>query len=1008
MDNLFANAFMPSHQVGNDGFDWWCGQIEQRSEDDPAAKGNARFRVRIVGEHTQDQEVLAAADLPWATVMYPVTDPATIGNRKAASVGLEVGCWVVGFYLDPYRQKPIIMGSIGTLPGATQMMNESEPTVPAPAFTTFVNYNVNPHIDGLPTIVNENGKKVLATSEGTTNVNAEDVQTTGESSAPIKPGENYPRNDPDNPAGVTDTKAPQPAPASRPAAELLDQKKNECIEVAEKCGKEANMSEHFNTILGQMLFEIQNSNGNVGTSLVNRMTGEVGEVTGIVTKYTNKAIAIAQKFVAKVKGFVIEKLREGVEWLVDTLLRQDESGNALTPVTKWFNEQLKALGCSMADIGERLAKWLTDTIMGYVESLYRMAACQLDLLVGGIINKIQSLMDELLASILGPLQSILGAIASPLNLIGGAINFILDILGISCSGPDTTCADKRKECFNGEEEDEDDDENGLDKLLDELDKGIDDLFPETGRDDNIYTCPDAYEGNSLSNTNVGFIGGNQVPPGQGSAPGSGTGGTTTTPIPPTIIITEDDTFSYTCEPIEVKEGNIAVFTIVRSGALGLASSLKVKTIDGSAEHGTDYQKLDPTVVPFAPGQTQAKVEVMTFADTNPSEPDEVFYLKLKSLTPESGGGYYSLIPQNLIQCTITNIVSDAPPTPAQPGTIPEPNQGSNINPVETVNGLIPDTDDDDVLTPVNPQDPDSAKWGLSVDKNVVNEGEFVTFTVTTENVADGTEYYWNIFGSNITNTDIFGGELTGSGFIQNGEDKVVIGIAEDTEIEGEEILLFALSSKGLVEEVTINAQLDEGGDPNSPKPEDNVTNPTNPVKIKPTVPCEPITDGNGAIISIPVCETGDPWTNPPYIFIGGEGIGATATALLDGDGYLTEIRVTNGGYGYKKNRAETNGLRCIIDSFTMLRPGLGYTSPPLVFVDGKSDIAEAVINEDGFVVSLKIKDRTTTFASTPEVIIVGGEGYGAKFIPSLVCLDTEELEVVGSTKIGTGKYIDCP
>ena len=162
----------------------------------------------------------------------------------------------------------------------------------------------------MPTIVNENGKKVLATSEGTTNVNAEDVQTTGESSAPIKPGENYPRNDPDNPAGVTDTKAPQPAPAHRVGAELLDQKKNECIEVAEKCGKEANMSEHFNTILGQMLYEIQNSNGNVGTSLVNRMTGEVGEVTGIVTKYTNKSIALAKKFVAKVKGFVIEKLRE--------------------------------------------------------------------------------------------------------------------------------------------------------------------------------------------------------------------------------------------------------------------------------------------------------------------------------------------------------------------------------------------------------------------------------------------------------------------------------------------------------------------------------------------------------------------------------------------------------------------------------------------------------------------------------------------------------------------------
>ena len=43
-----------------------------------------------------------------------------------------------------------------------------------------------------------------------------------------------------------------------------------------------------------------------------------------------------------------------------------------------------------------------------------------------------------------------------------------------------------------------------------------------------------------------------------------------------------------------------------------------------------------------------------------------------------------------------------------------------------------------------------------------------------------------------------------------------------------------------------------------------------------------------------------------------------------------------------------------------------------------------------------------------KVVIVGGDGYGARFLPSLVCLDTQELEVAGSTKIGTGSYIDCP
>ena len=46
-------------------------------------------------------------------------------------------------------------------------------------------------------------------------------------------------------------------------------------------------------------------------------------------------------------------------------------------------------------------------------------------------------MNELLNSILGPLQDILGAIAAPFNVIGKAINYILNLLGISCSGTDT-------------------------------------------------------------------------------------------------------------------------------------------------------------------------------------------------------------------------------------------------------------------------------------------------------------------------------------------------------------------------------------------------------------------------------------------------------------------------------------------------------------------------------------------------------------------------------------------
>ena len=114
------------------------------------------------------------------------------------------------------------------------------------------------------------------------------------------------------------------------------------------------------------------------------------------------------------------------------------------------------------------------------------------------------------------------------------------------------------------------------------------------------------------------------------------------------------------------------------------------------------------------------------------------------------------------------------------------------------------------------------------------------------------------------------------------------------------------------------------------------------------------------------------------------------------------------GFGYKKNLAKDNGVRCIIDSFTILKTGSNYTSVPDVYVNGKLGVAEAIINDDGFVIGARILDRETTFEELPSVDIIGGGGYGARVLASLACLDTNALANIGSTKIGTGRYVDCP
>ena len=102
--------------MGQDGFSWFIGVVEDRN--DP--KKASRVRVRCLGYHTTDIQEIPTEDLPWATVMMPVTAGANSGIGMSPHFLIE-GTWVVGFFRDPAKQEPVIMGA---LPG----MNTTSPS----------------------------------------------------------------------------------------------------------------------------------------------------------------------------------------------------------------------------------------------------------------------------------------------------------------------------------------------------------------------------------------------------------------------------------------------------------------------------------------------------------------------------------------------------------------------------------------------------------------------------------------------------------------------------------------------------------------------------------------------------------------------------------------------------------------------------------------------------------------------------------------------------------------
>ena len=102
--------------MGQDGFSWFIGVVEDRADPEKAS----RVRVRCLGYHSADTQKIPTEDLPWASVMMPVTAGGNSGIGVSSHFLLE-GTWVVGFFRDPAKQEPVIMGA---LPG----VNSSETT----------------------------------------------------------------------------------------------------------------------------------------------------------------------------------------------------------------------------------------------------------------------------------------------------------------------------------------------------------------------------------------------------------------------------------------------------------------------------------------------------------------------------------------------------------------------------------------------------------------------------------------------------------------------------------------------------------------------------------------------------------------------------------------------------------------------------------------------------------------------------------------------------------------
>lgn len=946
-----VNSLLPTFNIGSDGAQWWVGQVEE--VDNP--KNSNRFRVRIVSAHSSICADVPREDLPWAQAALPVTIPYKDGGASGATANLEPSDWVLGLWLDPEKTKPLILHSIGHVANAAdeppEQMTQAVAELNCLSFTPKINARTNPVTDQ-PVDAKETNKNlasgvVAGTSTG--NYSAQDLAHRGKNSVA-------------NPLGT-----------------------QVCVAVAQaECNGETKKDIKY--ILSELFRMVDESGGNLGDYLVSKANGEIFSYVNKAKGYINKVLRVVRDAMARIRGEIIAALRKGVEYLVKLILSPFEG--ILDGVQAWLEQMLEKIGCSIEDIMERLTDFITSLIFDYLLKVFRAATCQVDIFVNAIINKIMSFVNNLLQAVLGPLQSILSIAGNALNIVGGAMFKIMSILGISCGGLDSKCGDENTRCTAKEEEEK---SNFLDDLLEDIANGPLDYGQSVCNDARGYPSPIMTGGIIYGGTPQILPGGGNNELIYGNPPSTGAG---TLPPGDGDPTPTERLVNYEIVDANVLEGDKAYVKVLRSGYTQASSSVTYKSIDGSATAGEDYIAVSG-ILGFGANQTERIIEIQTIKDTENDTPED-FIIEIDYSTGVGEASFTNT------EATVTiGLIPEPEPGDPTPYIPPFTGPGGTPIIIEPITGGTPDDPnrelpDTGVTIPIEVITGEISV-GVTSDKLQYKEGEFITYTIATNGIPNGTVMGYSLFGTDITQSDIIGGNLFGTFAIENNKSLVVVGIAEDINVEGVEKLRFSINGTGAVADVDILGQEVKFSSPTPPLEDPGFTPPTLG---------DPIVDPGGKIIEIPINNPGDPYILPPNIAITGQGWGAMAIPLLDSDGYVTEIRVTQRGTNYVTNKPET--VSCVLDSLTLTRPGLGYTSTPTVYIDGDSTLVTARINSDGLVIGFDVVDRTKIFDVAPKVEIVGGGGYGAYALASLSCLDSETRDLLGYAKIGTGRYVDCP
>ncbi len=424
---MLEQGLIKTHFVGKDGFIWWIGQVvdqtkwagnlpETPTDTTDGQKGfDFRYKVRIMGYHTASPEDLTDDDLPWASVMLPVTAGTSGGARQTPQ--LRQGNFVYGFFLDGEdAQQPVIMGVIGY----NQYTAILKDVPKNGGFAPFSGYTVKDTVprDALGT-TQEEGKAASSQVDVTNTyftgkTNNKEVMDSPASLVGRKDGASKERNENESRPKIVPTISKcEPAPV----VGIQRAMKNMIAEI-QRIKKTAN---DWETKVSTKIDNIEESISKVKDNAIKSIAGDVKRITTEIQKNAIKKVN--------------DTYKDNYHNVFPTQL-----GELKTKVEAANDE----LSCLFRNIMDNLTGMIGNFLDQIMDRFINTPPCASENFIGSLLGKITGLIDSAISAVMTPIKGLLSSMGAATSAVDDVMGFATDALSLLSCDVDPRCSEVKE------------------------------------------------------------------------------------------------------------------------------------------------------------------------------------------------------------------------------------------------------------------------------------------------------------------------------------------------------------------------------------------------------------------------------------------------------------------------------------------------------------------------------------------------------------------------------------